>query len=141
MLEDPYGHKFLVGPDIDPASDGHHVHYLVEVGHPCETFEYNINGVGGLGLRDPGILQFSRTGWSRSGLPSSFVGPFMSPGWLLHLISRSIPKNGSSHPDIIRARQTKKEVPLRLQPCVRIVVFPGHEVRDRRHIDVYQRLA
>jgi hypothetical protein len=45
MLEDPYGQKFVQGPDIDPASDGHLVSYLVEVCDPCETFAYQINGI------------------------------------------------------------------------------------------------
>ena len=31
--------------DIDPASDGHQVQYLVEVGDPVEVFSYQINGV------------------------------------------------------------------------------------------------
>lgn len=45
MLADPYGHRFAASPDIDPDSDGHIVHYLVEVGDPCEVFAYSINGV------------------------------------------------------------------------------------------------
>src|SRR5207302_3465332 len=45
MLVDPLGHTFKHGPDIDPASDGHNVGYLVEVGDPCEIYSYSINGV------------------------------------------------------------------------------------------------
>jgi hypothetical protein len=45
MLVDPYGHKFVRGPDIDPGSDGHLVSYLVEVGDPCEIYSYTINGI------------------------------------------------------------------------------------------------
>jgi hypothetical protein len=45
MLVDPYGHRFVKGPDIDPNSDGHLVNYLVEVGDPCEIYDYSINGV------------------------------------------------------------------------------------------------
>jgi hypothetical protein len=44
MLVDPYGHRFVSAPDIDPASDGHAVNYLVEVGDPCEVYSYTING-------------------------------------------------------------------------------------------------
>jgi hypothetical protein len=45
MLVDPYGQKFIKAPDIDPSSDGHLVNYLVEVGDPCEVYEYTINGI------------------------------------------------------------------------------------------------
>jgi hypothetical protein len=45
MLEDPLGHKMISGPDIDPSAPPHQVHYLVEVGDPCEAFAYSINGV------------------------------------------------------------------------------------------------
>jgi len=45
MLADPFGQRFASAPDIDPTSDGHLVHYLVEVGDPCEIFEYTIGGV------------------------------------------------------------------------------------------------
>jgi hypothetical protein len=45
MLVDPYGHKFISAPDITPRSDGHLVHYLLEVGDPCEAYSYTINGV------------------------------------------------------------------------------------------------
>jgi len=45
MLVDPLGHKLRSDPDIDPASDGHQVQYLVEVGDPCEIFAYSINGI------------------------------------------------------------------------------------------------
>jgi hypothetical protein len=45
MLEDPLGHKFISGPDIDPSVPPHQVRYLVEVGDPCEAFAYSINGV------------------------------------------------------------------------------------------------
>lgn len=45
MLVDPLGHKLIDDPDIDPASDGHQVQYLVEVGDPCEIFAYQINGI------------------------------------------------------------------------------------------------
>ncbi len=45
MLEDPLGHKFIQAPDIDPASDGHLVSYLVEVCDPCEVFSYTIDGI------------------------------------------------------------------------------------------------
>jgi hypothetical protein len=45
MLVDPYGQKFLSGPDIDPHSDHHQVRYLVEVGDPCEIWSYDIGGV------------------------------------------------------------------------------------------------
>lgn len=45
MLVDPLGQKLRSDPDIDPASDGHQVQYLVEVGDPCEVFSYSINGV------------------------------------------------------------------------------------------------
>jgi hypothetical protein len=45
MLVDPYGHKFVAAPDIAPTSDGHLVNYLVEVGDPCEIFDYKIGGV------------------------------------------------------------------------------------------------
>jgi hypothetical protein len=45
MLVDPYGQRFVKGPDIDPSSDGHLVNYLVEVGDPCEIYEYSINAV------------------------------------------------------------------------------------------------
>jgi hypothetical protein len=45
MLVDPYGHRFVQGPDIDPTSDGHLVSYLVEVGDPCEVYFYNIGNV------------------------------------------------------------------------------------------------
>src|SRR5207249_6723714 len=45
MLVDPLGHKLIRDPDIDPASDGHQVEYLVEVGDPCEVFAYPINGI------------------------------------------------------------------------------------------------
>ena len=45
MLVDPLGHKLRSDPDIDPASDGHQVQYLVEVGDPCEVFSYAVNGI------------------------------------------------------------------------------------------------
>jgi hypothetical protein len=45
MLVDPLGHKLVSDSDIDPDSDGHQVHYLVEVGDPCEVFDYSINGI------------------------------------------------------------------------------------------------
>ncbi|MGH7740760.1 MAG: hypothetical protein ACRENS_01925 [Candidatus Eiseniibacteriota bacterium] len=45
MLADPYGNHFMSAPDIDPHSDHHRVHYLVEVADPCETWEYSIEGV------------------------------------------------------------------------------------------------
>ena len=45
LLVDPLGHKLRSDPDIDPASDGHQVQYLVEVGDPCEIFAYSINGI------------------------------------------------------------------------------------------------
>ena len=45
MLVDPFGNRFLKALDIDPASDGHLVSYLVEVGDPCETSQYYIDGV------------------------------------------------------------------------------------------------
>jgi hypothetical protein len=45
MLVDPLGQTLHSDPDIDPASDGHQVQYLVEVGDPCEVFSYAINGV------------------------------------------------------------------------------------------------
>ena len=45
MLVDPLGQKLRSDPDIDPASDGHQVQYLVEVGDPCEVFSYSTNGV------------------------------------------------------------------------------------------------
>jgi len=45
MLVDPLGHKLIRDPDIDPASDGHQVEYLVEVGDPCEVFAYQINAI------------------------------------------------------------------------------------------------
>jgi hypothetical protein len=45
MLVDPLGHKLISDRGIDPDSDGHQVHYLVEVGDPCEVFDYSINGI------------------------------------------------------------------------------------------------
>jgi hypothetical protein len=45
MLVDPLGKKLISDRDIDPASDGHQVQYLVEVGDPVEVFAYQINGV------------------------------------------------------------------------------------------------
>jgi len=45
MLVDPYGNRFTSAPDIDPHSDRHQVHYLVEVADPCEMWSYSINGV------------------------------------------------------------------------------------------------
>jgi hypothetical protein len=45
MLADPYGTNFISAPDIDPHSDHHRVHYLVEVGDPCEVWSYSIEGV------------------------------------------------------------------------------------------------
>ena len=45
MLVDPLGQKLRSDHDIDPASDGHQVQYLVEVGDPCEVFSYSINGI------------------------------------------------------------------------------------------------
>lgn len=45
MLADPYGHRFVRAPDIDPDSDAHLVEYLVEVGDPCEIYAYSIGGV------------------------------------------------------------------------------------------------
>ena len=45
MLADPYGNHFISAPDIDPHSDHHRVHYLVEVADPCETWAYSIEGV------------------------------------------------------------------------------------------------
>ena len=46
MLVDPYGNRFIQAPDIDPSAlDRHLVSYLVEVGDPCETFSYSIDGV------------------------------------------------------------------------------------------------
>ena len=45
MLADPYGNRFVSAPDIDPHSDGHNVHYLVEVADPCEIWSYSIEGV------------------------------------------------------------------------------------------------
>ncbi|HXJ15494.1 MAG TPA: hypothetical protein VNH19_24740 [Candidatus Limnocylindrales bacterium] len=45
MLVDPLGKKLISDKDIDPASDGHQVQYLVEVGDPVEVFAYQINGV------------------------------------------------------------------------------------------------
>jgi len=45
MLVDPFGHKFVRGPDMTPGSDSHLVNYLVEVGDPCEIFSYTIGGV------------------------------------------------------------------------------------------------
>ena len=45
MLVDPLGHKLIRDPDIDPASNGHQVEYLVEVGDPCEVFAYPINSI------------------------------------------------------------------------------------------------
>lgn len=45
MLVDPFGHRFVRGPDIDPDSDGHPVDYLVEVADPCEVYTYEIDGV------------------------------------------------------------------------------------------------
>jgi hypothetical protein len=45
MLVDPLGKKLMSDKDIDPASDGHQVQYLVEVGDPVEVFAYQINGV------------------------------------------------------------------------------------------------
>ena len=45
MLVDPLGKKLMSDKDIDPASDGHQVHCLVDVGDPVEVFAYQINGV------------------------------------------------------------------------------------------------
>ncbi len=45
MLVDPLGHKLIRDPDIDPASNGHQVEYLVEVGDPCGVFAYPINSI------------------------------------------------------------------------------------------------
>jgi hypothetical protein len=45
MLVDSLGKKLMSDKDIDPASDGHQVQYLVEVGDPVEVFAYQINGV------------------------------------------------------------------------------------------------
>ncbi len=45
MLADPLGHRFVQAPDIDPASDGHLVSYLLEVGDPCEVFSYSVGQV------------------------------------------------------------------------------------------------
>jgi hypothetical protein len=45
MLVDPLGKKLISDKDIDPASDGHQVQYLEEVGDPVEVFAYQINGV------------------------------------------------------------------------------------------------
>jgi hypothetical protein len=45
MLVDPWGNRFAPAADLDPASDGHQVFYLVEVGDPCEVSKYDIGGV------------------------------------------------------------------------------------------------
>jgi hypothetical protein len=45
MLVDPWGNRFTPAPDLGPASDGHQVFYLVEVGDPCEVTSYDIGGV------------------------------------------------------------------------------------------------
>ncbi|MET8630563.1 hypothetical protein ABZW30_43860 [Kitasatospora sp. NPDC004669] len=45
MLVDPLGSRMVTGPSIDPAANGRPVHYLVEVGDPVETREYEIDGV------------------------------------------------------------------------------------------------
>jgi hypothetical protein len=45
MLADPWGNRFTPVADIDPASNGRQVFYLVEVGDPCEVTSYDIGGV------------------------------------------------------------------------------------------------
>jgi len=45
MLVDPWGNRFTPAADLDPASDGHQVFYLLEVGDPCEVSSYDIGGV------------------------------------------------------------------------------------------------
>ena len=45
MLADPYGHRLVSAPSIDPTTDGHMVYYLIEVADPCEVFSYSIDSV------------------------------------------------------------------------------------------------
>jgi hypothetical protein len=45
MLADPWGNRFVPGPDIDTSNAGREVFYLVEVCDPCENSKYPIDGV------------------------------------------------------------------------------------------------
>jgi hypothetical protein len=45
MLADPWGNRFVLSPDIDPAYPGRQVFYLVEVCDPCEVSSYPIGDV------------------------------------------------------------------------------------------------
>ena len=45
MLVDPYGHRFVQGPSIDPTAGGRNVFYLVEVADPCEVFTKVVSGI------------------------------------------------------------------------------------------------
>jgi hypothetical protein len=45
MLVDPWGNRFTRAPDIDSNFPNRQVFYLVEVGDPCETSDYPIDGV------------------------------------------------------------------------------------------------
>lgn len=45
MLADPWGNRFVPGPDIDTGYPDRRVFYLVEVCDPCEKSKYPIDGV------------------------------------------------------------------------------------------------
>jgi hypothetical protein len=45
MLTDPLGNRFVTAPSLDPKANGRAVHFLVEVGDPCEVNAYGIDGI------------------------------------------------------------------------------------------------
>jgi hypothetical protein len=74
MLADPLGNHFIHAPDIDPKSDGHLVQYLVEVGDPCEIYEYKIDGVAVSDFVTPEYYDESATA-----APLDFLGRLSRP--------------------------------------------------------------
>jgi hypothetical protein len=62
MLVDPLGSRFIQAPDLDPASVGQQVSYLVEVADPCDTYSYDIDGVPVSDFILPSFYDSSATG-------------------------------------------------------------------------------
>jgi len=137
MLADPYGHRFTSSPDIDPDSDGHLVQYLVEVGDPCEVFQYNI---GNSAVSDFVLPDYYNANAS-NGTEVDFLGQLSGPldvpdGCYISWIDTQDNRWHQKQPDgaFVRARSKASNNPKMSPRDERDAAFGDDEERERHNL-------
>lgn len=140
MLVDPYGHRLVKAPDIDPSSDQHLVNYLVEVGDPCEVYSYNINDVAVSDFVTPEYYNENAASGTEVDFLGRLSGPYQVPdGCYISWIDPQDHRWHQKQTDGSFVR-SKKEVPPKGNPRDdRDKAFGGDEDAQRHNLPLIRK--